>query len=134
MKPLTKTPPDALLRLIGQRTDAIDTPALVIDLDAMDRNIQRLAEFATKHQVQWRPHAKTHKSANLAHRMVAAGACGVCVQKTSEAEALAAGGIDDIFISNQVIAPGKLARVAHLAQVLAERFVIDRLEQDDSRD
>lgn len=121
MKALTKAPPESLLRLKGQRTDAIDTPALVVDLDAMDRNIQRLAEFAAKHQMLWRPHAKTHKSVNLAHRLLAAGACGVCVQKTGEAEALAAGGIDDIYISNEVIAPGKLARVAQLAHTLSER-------------
>ena len=61
-----KTTPDALAALIGQRVDLIDTPALVVDLDAMDRNIQRMADFARKHQVRWRPHAKMHKSAELA--------------------------------------------------------------------
>ena len=64
-----KTTPDALaalIALIGQRVDLIDTPALVVDLDAMDRNIQRMADFARKHQVRWRPHAKMHKSAELA--------------------------------------------------------------------
>ena len=106
---------------IGQRVDAIDTPALVVDLDAMDRNIQRMADFARKHQVRWRPHAKLHKSAELALLQQRAGAQGVCVQKVAEAEALAAGGVDDITITNQVIAMPKLHRVARLAAQLAAR-------------
>lgn len=109
----------AAQRLKGQPVSAIDTPALVIDLDAMDRNLHRMAEFAKKHDLRWRPHAKLHKSAQLARLQVQAGAIGVCVQKTSEAEALAAGGVRDIFISNEVIAPSKLARVAVLARNLA---------------
>ncbi len=106
--------------LVGQGVDAIDTPALVIDLDAMDRNIARMAAFAQARGILWRPHAKMHKSATLALRMVAAGAVGVCVQKTSEAEAMAAGGVRDIYISNQIVAPTKLARVAALARRLAD--------------
>lgn len=97
----------------------IDTPALVIDLDAMKRNIARMAEFAHQHGVRWRPHAKMHKSAELARLMVEAGAVGCCVQKTAEAEAMAAGGVRDIYISNEVIAPRKLMRVAALACRLA---------------
>ncbi|MBT9514293.1 MAG: DSD1 family PLP-dependent enzyme, partial [Acidovorax sp.] len=95
--------------------------ALVVDLDAMDRNIQRMAEFARKHQVRWRPHAKLHKSAEIALLQQRAGAQGVCVQKVAEAEALAAGGVDDITITNQVIAMPKLHRVARLAAQLAAR-------------
>ncbi|MCJ0761823.1 DSD1 family PLP-dependent enzyme [Variovorax terrae] len=111
----------ALRQLIGQRTDAIDTPALVIDLDAMERNLTRMAEFTRKHGVRLRPHAKMHKSAALARLQMQAGAVGVCVQKTAEAEALAAGGVTDIYISNEVIALPKLRRVAALAQALAAR-------------
>ena len=116
-----KTTPDALAALIGQRVDLIDTPALVVDLDAMDRNIQRMADFARKHQVRWRPHAKMHKSAELALLLQQAGAQGVCVQKVSEAEALAAGGVRDITITNEVIAMPKLHRAARLATALASR-------------
>ena len=61
-----KTTPEALQMTLGQRVDQIDTPAAVVDLDAMDRNIQRMADFARKHRVRWRPHAKMHKSAELA--------------------------------------------------------------------
>ena len=110
--------PEHLQALVGQAVKRIDTPALVIDLDAMDRNIERMARFAQQHGVLWRPHAKLHKSAHIAHLLEHAGAVGHCVQKLSEAEALAAGGITDIFISNEIIAPTKLARVAALAQSL----------------
>ena len=118
-----KTTPDALAALIGQRVDLIDTPALVVDLDAMDRNIQRMADFARKHQVRWRPHAKMHKSAELALLLQQAGAQGVCVQKVSEAEALAAGGVRDITITNEVIAMPKLHRAARLATALVFTFL-----------
>ena len=105
--------------LIGQSVNAIDTPALVVDLDMMERNLRTMKAFAAQHQVMLRPHAKMHKSAELAKLQMAAGAVGVCVQKTSEAEALVAGGVYNIFISNEVIAPTKLARVAALTRLLA---------------
>lgn len=117
MKPL----PEPLQACLGQRVDLIDTPALVVDLDAMDRNLQRMAEFARKHQIRWRPHAKLHKSAEIALLQQQAGASGVCVQKVSEAEALVAGGVLDVYISNQVIALPKLLRLARLAAQLAPR-------------
>ena len=105
--------------LIGKSVNVIDTPALVVDLDMMERNLRTMAAFAAQHGVMLRPHAKMHKSAELAKLQVAAGAIGVCVQKTSEAEALVAGGVLNIFISNEVIAPTKLTRVAALTRVLA---------------
>jgi D-serine deaminase-like pyridoxal phosphate-dependent protein len=104
--------------LIGKSVNVIDTPALVVDLDRMERNLSTMATFAAQHKVMLRPHAKMHKSAELAKLQMAAGAVGVCVQKTSEAEALVAGGVHNIFISNEVIAPTKLARVAALTRVL----------------
>ena len=119
--------------LIGKPAHDIDTPALVIDLDAMKRNLVRMAEFARKHQVRWRPHAKLHKSVLLAKMQVKAGAVGVCVQKTAEAEIMVAGGVHDVYISNQVIAPAKLARVAALTQAVAAHggqiaIAVDSLE------
>ena len=115
MKPL----PELLQASVGLHVDHIDTPALVVDLDAMERNIARMATFARQHRMRWRPHAKLHKSAELALLLQQAGACGACVQKTSEAEILAAGGVRDIYISNQVIGHAKLLRVARLAAQLA---------------
>jgi D-serine deaminase-like pyridoxal phosphate-dependent protein len=110
---------ERLEALVGRPVADIDTPALVVDLDAMQRNVARMAEFARKHDVRWRPHAKMHKSAQLARLVIEAGATGCCVQKTAEAEAMAAGGVLDIYISNEVVAPHKLARVAALARKLA---------------
>ncbi len=123
MKPLPDLPDllGALQASIGQRVDRIDTPSLVVDLDAMERNIQRMADFARKHGVRWRPHAKMHKSAEIALLLQRAGATGACVQKVAEAEALAAGGVSDIYISNEVVAATKLMRVARLAAQLAAR-------------
>jgi len=123
-----KAPPSELTRrqvheqlrlLVGEPVSAIDTPALVVNLDAVGRNLRRMAEFAKKHEVRWRAHAKTHKSSALARLQVQAGAVGVCVQKTSEAEAMVAGGVHNIYISNELVAPGKLARVAALAHRIA---------------
>lgn len=113
--------PEHLRATIGLRVDLIDTPALVVDLDAMERNMQRMAEFAHKHQVRWRPHAKMHKSAEIALQLEKADARGHCVQKVSEAEALAAGGVADLYISNEVLAGAKLLRAARLAAQLAAR-------------
>ena len=124
LNPFTPDAPDALNALnalIGQPVAHIDTPAAVVDLDAMERNIARMADFARQHRVRWRPHAKLHKSAALALQLQRAGACGACVQKTSEAEALAAGGVLDLYISNEVVDPAKLRRVARLAAWLAGR-------------
>lgn len=113
--------PDALRALIGQGTDAIATPALVVDLDAANRNMQRMIEFTTKHHLRLRPHAKMHKSSDFARLQLQAGAVGMCTQTVAEAEALAAGGINDIFISNEVLAVSKLRRVAALAHQLKAR-------------
>src|SRR4051812_40955208 len=116
----TKPPlSEALRQLVGRPVDAIDTPALVVDLDAMQRNLARMADFAKKHAIRWRAHAKMHKSSALGRLQMQAGAVGVCVQKTSEAEAMAAGGVNDVYITNEVVAPHKLARVAQLAHRLA---------------
>jgi len=110
---------------VGQPAADIETPALVIDLDAMERNLTRMAEFAKAHRVRLRPHAKTHKCAALARLQMAAGAVGVCVQKVDEAEALAAAGIGDIYLSNEVIDPIKLQRVATLAGRIRLAIAVD---------
>ena len=112
----------------GDDVASIDTPALVVDLDAMERNLAAMAAFARAHGLRLRPHAKMHKCAAIARLQMAAGAVGVCVQKTSEAEALAAAGIDDIYISNEVIAPAKLARVAALARRIKLAIAVDSAE------
>ena len=100
---------------VGDPIDAIDTPALLVDLDALERNIARMRDAATALGVALRPHAKTHKCATIARMQMAAGAVGVCVQKVAEAEALAAAGVPDLYVSNEVAGPAKLDRLAQLA-------------------
>jgi D-serine deaminase-like pyridoxal phosphate-dependent protein len=112
----------------GDPVGTIDTPALVVDLDAMERNLAAMAAYARARGVRLRPHAKMHKSATIARLQIEAGAVGVCVQKTSEAEALAAQGIADIYISNEVVDRAKLARVAALAGRIRLAIAVDSIE------
>ena len=97
------------------RLEDVDTPALLIDLEPFERNLLRLRE-AVAGRARVRAHAKTHKCAEIARRQVAAGAVGVCCQKVSEAEAMVAGGIGDVLVSNEVVGAPKLARLAELAR------------------
>jgi 3-hydroxy-D-aspartate aldolase len=89
----------------------LQTPALVIDLDIVERNIARMAEHARVHNIALRPHAKTHKSAEIARRQIAAGALGVCAAKLGEAEALADAGVDSLLITSPVVTEPGIARL-----------------------
>jgi D-serine deaminase-like pyridoxal phosphate-dependent protein len=110
---------------IGDSVAAIDTPALVVDLDAMERNLAAMAAFACDRSMRLRPHAKMHKSAVISKLQMAAGAVGVCVQKLSEAEVLAELGVPDIYISNEIVDTAKLARVAALAGRVKLSIAVD---------
>ena len=99
---------------IGMAIEDICTPALIVDLDAFERNVRTMAEFARKAGVRLRAHAKTHKSADIARIQIAHGACGICCQKTSEAEALVNAGITDVLVSNEVTDPKMIDRLARL--------------------
>ena len=112
---------------VGDSVASVATPALVIDLDAMERNLAAMAGFARSHGIRLRPHAKMHKSATLAKAQIAAGAVGICAQKVSEAEVLADAGIADIFISNEVIDEAKLMRVAALAGRIKLAIAVDSI-------
>ena len=101
----------------GMREDQIDTPALLIDLDAFEYNLDRMAALLAPTGAKLRAHAKTHKSPVIARLQMARGAIGQCVQKVGEAEALAWGGIPDILVSNEVVGPTKLARLVALARL-----------------
>ena len=101
---------------VGMSLDQVSTPALIIDLDAFEKNVKEMADFISKNNLRLRAHAKTHKSADIArYQIEKGGACGVCCQKVSEAEAMVAGGIDDVLVSNQVVDPAKIDRLAGLA-------------------
>ena len=96
--------------------DDLDTPSIVVDLDRMQRNIERMVKFTKGCGVELRPHVKTHKSPEIAKMQLAAGSTGVCLQKVSEVEVFAANGIKDIFLTNEVVVPQKIERLARVAE------------------
>jgi 3-hydroxy-D-aspartate aldolase len=100
---------------IGMSLDEVDTPALLIDLDAFERNMRRLADRVAGSGVKLRPHAKTHKCPVIALKQIELGAVGVCVQKVSEAEAMVYGGVRDVLVTNEVVGRQKLRRLMALA-------------------
>ena len=102
----------------------LTTPALVLDLDGLERNMTTLARLCAGAGVAFRPHAKTHKSSAIARRQRAAGALGVCCASLREAEAMAAGDITGVHITSPVVAPAKLARLAALARRAPDLTVV----------
>ena len=108
---------------VGDPAAAIDTPALVVDLDVFSRNLDRMANSALG--IRLRPHAKAHKCPEIAQMQMAAGAVGVCCQKTDEAAAFVAAGIPDVLITNEVVAPAKIARLTDLAQRATIGVLVD---------
>lgn len=110
--------------LPGMDEADIQTPCLVLDLDALERNIVKMGDYAKAHGMRHRVHGKMHKSvdvAKLQERL--GGACGVCCQKVSEAEVFARGGIRDVLVSNQVRDPVKIDRLARLPKLGARTIV-----------
>jgi D-serine deaminase-like pyridoxal phosphate-dependent protein len=101
--------------LIGKPKDQIDTPALLVDLDLMEQNIERMKNTIIKEAgVNWRPHTKAMKTPVLAKRLLDAGAHGITCAKLGEAEVMAAGGIDNILIANQIVGNIKVRRLVEL--------------------
>ncbi len=94
----------------------VDTPALLIDLDAFERNLAAMAEHVSAAGVRIRPHAKTHKCAVIARLQMDLGAVGVCCQKVSEAQALVQAGVTDVLVSNQVVGRRKVEHLVALAR------------------
>lgn len=113
---------------LGDPIERIDTPALVLDLDAFEFNLARMAAFAAEAGIGLRPHAKTHRCAAVALRQIAAGAVGQCVQTVGEAEALVAGGVRDVICTNEILAPAKLDRLARLATTARVGLLVDSPE------
>src|SRR5215813_1963113 len=101
--------------LIGLPKSALDTPALLVDLDLMEANIARIATACRARGVGWRPHTKAHKTPELAKMQLAAGAIGITCAKVGEAEVMAAAGIRDILIANQIVGAAKIERLVSVA-------------------
>ncbi len=100
----------------GDTVSAIETPALVVDLDPFERNVELMANAVRGSGVALRPHAKSHKCPDIAKRQVAHGAIGICCQKVDEAAAFVEAGIRDVLVTNEVVVAAKLARLAGLAR------------------
>ena len=104
--------------LPGMDESDIQTPCLILDLDALERNITKMGEYARAHGMRHRVHGKMHKSvdvAKLQERL--GGSCGVCCQKVSEAEVFARGGLKDVLVSNQVRDTAKIDRLARMPKL-----------------
>ena len=109
----------------GMAEADIQTPCLVVDLAALERNIAKMQRFADEMGVRLRVHGKMHKSADVALMQIAAGACGICCQKVSEAEAFARAGVKDVLVSNEVRDPAKIDRLARLPRLARTIVCVD---------
>ena len=118
-------PNAAAVAVVGEPLAAVDTPALLLDLDAFERNCDRLEQSLQGRSVAVRPHAKSHKCPEIARRQMRRGAVGICCQKVSEAWAFAEAGIDNILISNEVVGDKKIAQLIALARRITISVCVD---------
>lgn len=109
------------------RIQDLDTPALVIDVETMERNLARAAEYARGHGLRLRPHTKTHKIPALGRRQIELGAAGLTVAKTTEGEVMLASGTPDLLIAYPVVGAAKLARLVELARRVQVTVALDDL-------
>jgi 3-hydroxy-D-aspartate aldolase len=123
MNPALAPPAEA-----GMHIDDVDTPALIVELDAFEANLRRMAEKVADTDVRLRPHAKAHKCPAIGLRQIALGAKGLCCQKTGEAEVMVASGINNVLITNQIVGARKLRRVAALARQAWVGICVDHAE------
>jgi D-serine deaminase-like pyridoxal phosphate-dependent protein len=110
---------------LGIEKNALDTPVLWADLEAMEANIAYLARYFQEAGVGWRPHIKGIKVPAIAHRLISGGALGVTCAKLGEAEVMAAAGIQDILIANQIVGPAKIARLVNLRRQAEVKVAVD---------
>jgi 3-hydroxy-D-aspartate aldolase len=109
---------------IGMDEADIQTPCLILDLDALERNVKKMGDYAKAHGMRHRSHGKMHKSVDVQKLQESlGGAVGVCCQKVSEAEVFVRGGIKDVLVSNQVRHPAKIDRLARLPN-LGSRIIV----------
>jgi D-serine deaminase-like pyridoxal phosphate-dependent protein len=114
---------------IANARSLLATPALVVELGAMQRNIAAMAAFASAQGIKVRPHAKTHKCAQIARAQIAAGGVGICVAKLGEAEAMTAAGVSNVLVTSPVVTANALTRLARLnAQAEGLIVVVDHPE------
>src|SRR5436853_3454244 len=105
----------------------LDTPALVIDMDVMERNLTRVSDYAREHQLRLRPHTKTHKIPALARKQIGLGAAGLTVAKVGEAEVMLGAQPTDLLIAYPTIGARKLNRLMQVAKQTAVSMSLDSL-------
>lgn len=115
--------------VVGASVNAIDTPALVLDLDAFESNMEEVHAIVQTAGINIRPHAKAHKCPDISLRQIQAGAIGICVQKASEAEPFIEVGIKNILITNEIVGVRKVERVARLAAHAHMGLCVDNIVQ-----
>jgi D-serine deaminase-like pyridoxal phosphate-dependent protein len=113
---------------VGLQKNELDTPALWVDLNTLESNIATLAALFERAGVQWRPHIKGIKIPAIAHKLLKAGAIGVTCAKLGEAEVMAAAGIEDILVANQVVGPQKITRLVNLRGQVDVKVAVDDLD------
>ncbi|MEK9725909.1 MAG: DSD1 family PLP-dependent enzyme [Rhodospirillaceae bacterium] len=113
---------------VGQPLDRVDTPALIVDLDAFETNLKTMAEMVAGTTAKLRSHSKTHKSPEIARLQMNLGAVGVCCQKVAEAEVMVEGGVDNVLVSNQIAGAAKLDRLADLNRRAYVPFCVDHAD------
>src|SRR5258708_25687352 len=109
----------------GDPVASIETPALVVDLDPFERNLELMANAVRGSGLALRPHAKSHKCPDIAKQQIAHGAVGICCQKVDEAAAFVEAGIRDVLVTNGIVAPAKLARLPGPARAAAIAVAAD---------
>jgi len=121
--------------IIGKPKEALDTPALLIELDVLEKNLSRMANTILKEGgVQWRPHTKGMKTPALAHMLLNAGAHGITCAKLGEAEVMAIAGVRDILIANQIVTPQKITRLVNLRKHTDVIVAVDCIENVEALD
>ena len=113
---------------MGLKVEECETPSLLLDVEAADRNIKRMGEYFSGKRSVLRPHVKVHKSPWLAKKQIEAGAKGITCAKVSEAEVMADGGITDILIANEVVGEDKVLRLVRLAKRCKIAVTVDDRE------
>lgn len=118
-----------MLLPLGTSKEDLDTPALLLDLDAFEANVNEAAALCRRNGVGWRPHAKCHKSPDIARRLIEAGAIGLTCAKLGEAEIFAAAGIPDLLVANFIAGRRKIERLVELRRKADPIICLDHLDQ-----
>jgi D-serine deaminase-like pyridoxal phosphate-dependent protein len=101
---------------IGMHKNEIETPVLMVDLDVMERNLKKMADYFKGVKAKLRPHTKSHKTPALAHKQIEAGAIGICCGCLDEAQVMISAGIRDVLVTREIVLPGEITRVVGLAR------------------